>query len=118
MRRGALAVVLWLVCSTSPALARDPSGRYADAPHAEWFRSQHNAKGDWCCDKSDGHAYYGEYTMNDDGSVTVELVGKRHTLPAYMVLTGANPTGHAVWWYVDTNQMGHVDYCFAPGALG
>jgi hypothetical protein len=33
-----------------------------------------------------------------------------------MVLKGPNPTGHAVWWYLEVGSQ-HRDYCFAPGTL-
>lgn len=98
------------------ASARDPGGRYAGSPYSEWFKSQHNEKGEWCCDKSDGHYYDGAYTLNQDGSVTVGEGKSAKTLPNYMVLKHPNPTGRAVWWYIDTDA-GHVDYCFAPGSL-
>jgi len=109
--------VLFCALYTVMAQARDAEGRYADSPHSEWFKSQHNAEGQWCCDHSDGHAYYGGYAPNADGSITVELDGKPHVIPKHMVLTGPNPTGHAVWWYIDGSLYGHIDYCFAPGTL-
>jgi hypothetical protein len=99
------------------ARARDASGHYADSPYAEWFKSQHNEKGEWCCDKSDGHYYDGAYTLNPNGSVTIGSGKDAETLPSYMVLKHPNPTGRAVWWYLDTTISGHVDYCFAPGTL-
>src|SRR6185312_1484425 len=82
--------------------ARDASGRYAGSPYAERFRGQHNEKGEWCCDKSDGHEYDGYYQFDKDGGVIVELDGKAHKLPSYMVLKGPNPTGHPVWWFIET----------------
>lgn len=114
---GVVAIFLFFMAvATSPAYSRDADGRYAGSPHEQWFRSQHNSEGMWCCDKSDGHEYDGDYSFNADGSVTVELDGKPHVLPKHMVLTGANPTGHAIWWFLET-AGGHVDYCFAPGTL-
>jgi hypothetical protein len=98
------------------ARARDPDGRYAGSLYAEWFRTQHNEKGEWCCDSADGHEYDGYYQFNADGSVSLDVDGKKRTLPAYMVLKGPNPTGHAVYWYLDTFG-GRMDYCFAPGTL-
>jgi len=92
---------------------------YANNPPEvqQWFRQQHNARGQWCCDKSDGHPFFGSYKLNEDGSVTLEDADGR-TIPAYMVLHEArNPTGHAVWWYTEAGGN-HVDYCFAPGTLG
>src|SRR6185312_3711177 len=88
-------VAIWGVAMVAfyavAAQARDAAGRYAGSPYAEWFRSQHNSEGQWCCDKSDGH----------------DLAGKPHVIPKHMILTGANPTGHAVWWFLDTTEMGH-----------
>lgn len=81
-----------------------------------WFEHQRNARGQWCCDKSDGHPFYGAYTINPNGSVTVQLPTGPRTLPAYMVLDGPNPTGHAVYWYRDYGTV-RLDYCFAPGTL-
>jgi len=93
------------------AHARDPDGRYINAPHSAWFKSQHNSRGEWCCDESDGHRYYGDYAINADGSVTVE----GQTIPKEMVLTGPNPTGAAVWWFLPRPDGGKRTYCFAPG---
>lgn len=91
---------------------------YGQAPLEvrQWFTSQHNAQGQWCCDESDGHAFFGSYTLNEDGSVTLHLAAGARTLPDYMVLKGPNPTGHAVWWYRDSGSS-HTDFCFAPGTL-
>jgi hypothetical protein len=111
-----LAIVSVVICGT-PALARwNPS--YGNQPPEvqAWFKDQHNAQGQWCCDESDGHPFYGAYTINKDGSVSINAPDGTHTLPAYMVLKGPNPTGHAVWWYLDVNGR-HSDYCFAPGTL-
>lgn len=100
----------------TPALARDPDGRYANSPNAEWFKSQHNAQGQWCCDSADGHPFYGDYKINEDGSVTLVDGGKEYKLPSYMVLKVANPTGAAVWWFLDGYGR-RMSFCFAPGTL-
>lgn len=92
------------------------TGTVADPAIASWYKDQHNSAGQWCCDESDGHPYFGEWSANEDGSVTVELNGKKHVLPKHMILTGPNPTGHAVWWFTDVEGV-HMDYCFAPGTL-
>ena len=103
-------LVLLLFCTL--AQARDPDGRYANSPFHRWYESQHNANGQWCCDQSDAHPYYGDYAVNADGSVTAE--GQK--IEKGKVLTGPNPTGHAVWWFVDVGGGRHT-YCFAPGTL-
>jgi hypothetical protein len=47
--------------------------QYASAPPAvqQWYRSQRNSRGGFCCDQADGDAYYGSYQLNADGSVTL-----------------------------------------------
>lgn len=112
--RLAIAAVLSIVAL--PALAFDPAGQYANSPNAKWFKEQHNERGQWCCDESDGHRFDGDYTVNQDGSVTAVDDGKKFEIPAYMVLKGANPTGGAVWWFLET-AGGRMTYCFAPGSL-
>jgi hypothetical protein len=96
----------------SSAYARDPDGRYANSPHKEWFENQRNSAGMHCCAESDGHPYFGDYKLNEDGSVTIG----NETIEAYKVLKGHNPTGHAVWWY-NENDHGKTTYCFIPGTL-
>lgn len=92
------------------AYARDPDGLYNNSPYKDWFSSQSNALGQFCCNEADGHPYLGDYILNHDGSVT--LAGG-HVIPTEKVLKGPNPTGHAVWWHID-----QTDYCFSPGTLG
>lgn len=109
--------VLFGVIGAAPVMARwKPEYAKVDPKIQAWYKSQHNAQGQWCCDESDGHRYDGSYTMNQDGSVTLHLASGPRTLPAYMVLSGPNPTGHAVYWYLDTGDT-RTDFCFAPGTL-
>ena len=113
-----LALVGLIAAAAAPALAHWRP-QYANQPPQirQWYQAQHNKRGQWCCDKSDGHAYFGQYTLNADGSVTLHVSdNETRTLPSYMVLQGANPTGHAVWWYAQVGNY-HKDYCFAPGSL-
>lgn len=113
-----LAFAAWLYAGGAADAHWKPQYGKADPVIQKWYRTQHNAQGEWCCDKSDGHPFYGAYALNKDGSVTLDLgkAGKR-TLPTYMVLKGANPTGHAVWWWAPIGPDLHHDYCFAPGSL-
>ena len=105
------------VLSAPPVLARWKP-EFAKMPQEvqQWYKGQHNSQGQWCCDKSDGHPFFGSYTLNKDGTVTLELASGKRTLPEYMVIKGPNPTGHAVWWYLDAGDS-HTDFCFAPGTL-
>ena len=110
-----LAILLMsFVLLVSPAVARWQP-QYAQNPPRiqKWYQQQRNGHGSSCCAEADGHDYYGPVTFNSDGSVTLV---NGHVLPAYMVLMGTNPTGHAVWWYIE-GPSGHTDYCFIPGSL-
>jgi hypothetical protein len=109
-----LALAAIAALCVAPALARGTH----DGGNAAWFSAQYNHNGEWCCDVSDGHEFDGNYVVNANGSVTIETDDGDRTLPAYMVLSGPNPTGHAVWWFTESPIVGHHDYCFAPGAAG
>lgn len=76
----------------------------------QWYKSQHNARGEWCCDSADGHPYDGDYIVHPDGSVTVD--GEH--ISKDQVLSGPNPTNRAVWWYRDLGGS-RKTYCFALG---
>lgn len=109
-----LILAIWAVFILAFAsIASDQYHLYQFAPHHKWFESQKNSRGQVCCSEADGHPYYGGYTPNADGSVTLHLTSGDRNLPDWMILKGPNPTGHAIWWH-----MGDMDYCFAPGTLG
>lgn len=82
----------------------------------EWFEQQKDRTGRSCCAQADGHYYDGNYTLNPDGSVTVSLHGKPHTLAPETVINSPNPTGRAIWWYYEVGDI-HTDFCFSPGTL-
>ena len=116
--KGVAFACLLFFCAAGIADARWKSEYGSQPAHVQaWYQQQHNDMGQWCCDQSDGHPFFGDYAFNKDGSVTLHVNGDARTLPAYMVLKGPNPTGHAVWWYVEAGSQ-HRDYCFAPGTLG
>lgn len=89
-----------------------------DPKISAWFSAQHNSQGQWCCDNSDGHAFYEAYKFDPNGDVEFDSDGKHYHLPAYMVLNSPNPTGSAVWWFMDVGDGSRVSYCFAPGSAG
>jgi|SoiMethySBSTD1v2_1073268.scaffolds.fasta_scaffold34508_8 hypothetical protein len=91
----------------SPAHARWKP-QYASSPYAAWYESQRGCGGGKCCNKADAEAYYGNWSFNADGSVTLDNGAK---IASCSVLRGPNPTGHAVWWH-----NGPVSFCFAPGS--
>lgn len=118
MKSTALLLAAALLGAAGPATAGWRPELASQPPEVQaWFKQQHNSRGEWCCDESDGHPFYGDYSINANGSVTVELGGAPHVIAPDLVLRGTNPTGHAVWWYRDVSGV-HRDYCFAPGPLG
>jgi hypothetical protein len=111
------AAVAIVLVGSGPALARWMPQYASQSPQVRnWFEHQHNARGQSCCLDADGHPFYGDYVINPDGSVTINLPRGARTLPAYMVLEGPNPTGHAIYWYKDYGTA-RIDYCFSPGTL-
>ena len=107
-----VATIIILALAWSQAYPKDLDGRYADSPNKEWFESQHNSTGQWCCNEADGHLYDGDYKLNQDGSVQVG----DEKIESYKVLKGPNPMGQAVWWYIET-AFGRTTFCFIPGSL-
>jgi len=113
-----VCVTLGVLSVTATPSSAKWKEQYSQSPPTiqAWYRAQQNEKGEWCCDNADGHPYFGSYRLTKDGGVELQLEGGRYKIPAYMLLKGPNPTGHAVWWYID-NEVGHFDLCFAAGAL-
>lgn len=112
------SLVLGVLAVTAPHSFAKWKAQYDHAsPKIQaWYRTQQNKIGWRCCEQSDGHPYYGNYRLTPDGGVELQLESGPHKIPSYMVLKGPNPTGHAVWWYIE-NYTGHYDLCFAPGPL-
>ena len=101
-------VIVFAILACTKVHAR---GLYAQSATSDWYKAQRNGKGGFCCDRADGHDYYGDYSFLPNGGVELE---DGTVLPPYMVLTSHNPTGHAIWWYAD-NGITKVSYCFSPG---
>jgi hypothetical protein len=89
-----MRLVLLCLLIASPAHARWKP-QYASSPYAVWYESQRGCGGGKCCHEADAEPYYGSWTFNADGSVTLD--------------NGART--HAVWWHKD-----RVSFCFAPGS--
>lgn len=94
------------------------SPQYADSSPAvqKWFKTQHNSTGQWCCDESDGHRFEGNYEFTADGSVIAWDNGQKYLIEKSKVLTGHNPTGSAIWWFIEF-EGGRRSYCFSAGSL-
>lgn len=116
MTRAIMALVAYVLLSLSAQARWSP--QYADSsPEVQkWFSTQHNSTGQWCCDESDGHRFDGTYEFTADGSVIVWDNGQKYLIEKSKVLSGHNPTGSAVWWYMDV-EGGRRSYCFSAGSL-
>ena len=84
---------------------------YADSPYREWFAQQLNSEGWSCCNLSDAHAVYDAYIKQ--GKWYVSIDGIVHEIQQDQLLTGPNPTGHAVIWYSATGDFVSI-FCFSP----
>lgn len=97
-----------------------PAGAHYAGPETDlsaWYAAQHNGHGQFCCDKSDGHQFDGDYKLDPNGDVEFDAEGQHYHLPEYMVLKGTNPTGHAVWWHLGDPKAEYVtSFCFATGS--
>lgn len=122
MRKAVMLLALPLFCSVAIA-----KGTYPPGPIADWFHSQRSGDGGSCCDQADGHLFYGNYTINADGSVDAAspLDGQTVHISADEVLNNPEPPGvdAAVWWYSTMEyNMGHpqiaTTYCFHLGPQG
>jgi hypothetical protein len=95
---------------------------HSDAPKSiqHWYSTQQTPDGGFCCDRADGHDFYGDYAVDANGNVKFDADGKHYMIPKGKVLTGPNPTGHAVWWWANSvhPEDGKITYCFALGPEG
>ncbi|MEJ2374798.1 MAG: hypothetical protein P8Y71_05015 [Pseudolabrys sp.] len=86
----------------------------ADAPYRDWFAQQRTREGWSCCDLSDAHPVYDAYI--NEGKWHVLILGKDYEIQPYQLLSGPNPTGHAVVWYAGNGDYVWI-FCFAPGPM-
>ena len=111
-----LLTVIVASCGPTLAGAKDHS-KWANAPYHDWYEKQYSLAGQWCCDKGDAYPYYGTFTTDAKGGITIQAEDGPHHFAAGQLVDpvrgGPNPTGHAVYWH----SMG-IDWCFAPGAMG
>ena len=88
--------------------------KYADSPYREWFAQQSTSESWSCCDLSDAHPTYDAYIK--DGKWHVPIQGRDYEIKPYQLLSGPNPTGHAVVWYDAHGDFIWI-FCFSPGSL-
>ncbi len=122
----ATALVLSVLCGSTPAPAhfREP----VPAGWDDWAMRQFNVGGNRCCDPSDVYLFKGAWRYEYEGEggriagVTLMLdsgeeiyVGKQRFVDRTRDPTDLNPTGTAVIWYRQIQEM----FCFdPPGAVG
>jgi hypothetical protein len=112
-----LAGALCFVVALAGAYGKNLDWRYDNAPNKKRYESRVNKKGERCCNEADGEPYYRDNRLTEDGRAVFDFQGQHVEIPKDRVLTGPNPTGHAVWWYTE-GASGRFDGCFATGSLG
>jgi hypothetical protein len=88
--------------------------QYTDSPYREWYQQQHDRVGWSCCGLGDAHPVYDAYIKQ--GKWHVPVRGRDYEIELHQLLSGPNPTGHAVIWYEDYDDYVIIN-CFAPGAM-
>ena len=84
--RGHIAAIAAVVAlfAYSQAKARELyPGQYASVkPEIQaWYQAQRNKAGGSCCDHADGHDFFGDYKLNEDGTVEFDADDGHHKLP-------------------------------------
>jgi hypothetical protein len=109
-----LLIVLLLL--TTPALARDPDGKYAQANPSlhQWFKSLHNDLDVYCCAEADGHELNDDDWRHVGDHIDVFVEGVWMTVPITKVLKEPNRAGKPIVWYTYMNGIPEIK-CFIPG---
>jgi hypothetical protein len=119
-----ICLIVAVLLLTIPALARDPDGRWAQSPNADWFKSKKSPKtGIGCCSISDAvlvdedirydEQGIGHYWAQWKGSGGYLLV------PDEVVIHEPNFNGSPVVWWAYSNDGSERTIsitCYVPGA--
>jgi hypothetical protein len=109
-----------LLLLMSFAQAAPPPG--APGEYHEWFEKQRSIGSMPCCSVADGHILNEDEWRATGSGYEVRINDEWIPVPATamrdIVIGGANPTGHAVVWYLITSTKDVRIYCFAQGFEG
>jgi hypothetical protein len=108
-------VLLMLPLAAHRGEARDPDGRYANAPLKQWFDSLKSGKGP-CCSDADGYALSDVDWESGNGHYRVRIDGEWHEVPDDAVITEPNRVGRTMVWPIRGYQ-GLSIRCFMPGSM-
>ena len=109
---------------TSPAVGRDPDGRYKDSPLHNWFERLTSGKG-LCCSHADGYVVEdADWQTTRDGKhyrVRVPLSAGGTEMdwvdvPDDAVITEPNKAGRTMVWPLYGNGSVSIR-CFMPGSM-
>ena len=116
-------LLLAFLLSGGPSAARWKP-EYANAPRViqDFFEKSKDCKGNSCCGLGDGHKFYGDYKLTEDGGAIIHIDGSTRVLDPCIILKGPNPTGASIVWYAPAPRADQSEgvgkiYCFAPGSL-
>src|ERR1700728_3575414 len=119
--RSVVAALILCACGSisQSGLARDPEGRYANAPLKPWFDKLASGRG-LCCSFADGVRVEDVDWETRDGHYRVRVHDEWIIVPDDALVTEPNRFGPAVVWpYQSTNDGGNEVTrirCFMPGA--
>jgi len=109
-----LGGMLVLCLATSSAMARDPTGKYANGPLASWFEAIHNKMGAYCCKNADDTPVEdGDWDVKKDHYLVRLNLGWQ-MVPDGALVTEANKFGKAVVWlrrpqqHINANPLLHA----------
>jgi hypothetical protein len=114
------ALMLASFIASSPVLARDPDGRWANSPNKEWFNHLSSQRG-LCCSSADGQAVQDPDWDTADGHYRVRLEGEWVVVPDEAVVSEPNRIGTTMVWPVYYNMGSRAQTilirCFMPGSM-
>lgn len=108
-----LIACLAIFLMSTPSMARDPDGRYANSPLKSWFDNLRSAKGP-CCSDADGTALADVDWESKNGHYRVLINGRWLDVPDDAVLTVPNLFRRAMVWPIYIDGFPTIR-CFMPG---
>ena len=69
LRHLPMALIVLSVTATHSSAKWKEQYRHTPPAIQAWYRAQQNDNDEWCCDNADGHPYFGNYRLTEDGGV-------------------------------------------------
>ncbi|MGY8663370.1 hypothetical protein Q3C01_13475 [Bradyrhizobium sp. UFLA05-109] len=107
-----------VLLTSSPGIARDPGGKYAQADPEmhKWFERLKSEGGEACCALSDGNTLRDTDWRSRDGRYQVFMDDEWVDVPNAALVTVPNRFGRTVVWPYHEDGRPYVR-CFMPGSM-